>query len=138
MVFLEKSAAYRRVSPLESVPMAKPVLTAPVFLAPMRAFVRSTPGLQPAMTPSVVANRKTLEPDLPFSETSKPVPLVLKTMPVGEPCAGTGLSVGLAGMLTTRGTTWVCGPEVLYNVLVPLPWLATQNGLVGPATSPQA
>src|SRR5689334_18158070 len=113
--------------------MARPVYTAPGLVAPMTAWVPSTVGLQPEMVPSVVANRKTLEPVLPCAVTSKPVRAMLKTSPVGEPCAGSGLSVGLAGMWTTNPKTWTCGCEVLYSVLVPVPWFDTQNGVVGPA-----
>src|ERR1044071_564941 len=104
----------------------------------MMARVPSTEGLQPEIVPSVVANMKTLEPVLPFAVTLKPVPAMLKTSPVGEPCSGKGLSAGLAGILTTSPSTCTCGCEVLYSVLVPLPWVEIQNGLVPLAVSPQA
>jgi hypothetical protein len=52
------------------------------------------------MVPSTVSNRKTLEPVLPFSDTSNPVPLMLKTVPVGEPRAEV---VEPGGTLTTSG-----------------------------------
>src|SRR6516165_5211403 len=97
----------------------------------MMAWVGSTLGLQPEMVPSVVANRKTLEPVLPFSDTLNPVPLVLKTVPVGEPCGELG------GMLTTNGRGVTGEVEVSYRVLVPVPSLPTHHSPVGLAASPQ-
>src|SRR5687768_6315981 len=104
--------------------------------APMMALVRSTPGFQPEMVPSAVLNRKTLEPVLPSSSvTLNPAPLSLKTMPVGE--SGKMPPPGLPGTSTTNGLTDTCGAEVLYRVLVPVPWLAIHQLLVGPAAKPQ-
>src|SRR5215207_4012651 len=102
----------------------------------MMALFRSTPGLQPETVPSAVLNRKTLEPVLPSSSvTLKPVPLPLKTMPVGESRKMAG--PGLGGTSTTNGLIATVGAEVSYRVLVPVPWLATHQGPVALGARPQ-
>src|SRR5687768_11818166 len=102
----------------------------------MMALFRSTAGLQPEIVPSALLNRKTLEPVLPSSSvTLNPVPLLLKTMPVGE--SGKMPPPGFCGTSTTSGLTVTGELEVLYRVLVPVPWLATHQLLVGPAARPQ-
>src|SRR3989337_1877700 len=98
----------------------------------MMALFRSTRGFQPEMVPSAVLNRKTLEPVLPSSSvTLNPAPLLLKTIPVGE--SGKMLELGFCGTSTTNGLTATAELEVLYRVLVPVPWLAIHQLLVGPA-----
>src|SRR3954451_25461579 len=100
------------------------------------ALVRSTPGLQPEMVPSAVPTTNTLEPLLPSSSvTLNPVPLLLKTIPVGE--SGKMPPPGLGGTSTTSGLMVTDGLEALYRVLVPVPWLAIHQLLVGPAARPQ-
>src|SRR5690348_165746 len=100
------------------------------------AWVRSTPGLQPEMVPSTESNRNTLDPLLPLAETTKPLPAVLKTVPVGVPCGASGC-VGLGGMVTTSGfpAGWAW-PWPLYSVLSPVPSSDTQNGLPELAVRP--
>src|SRR5436190_17682985 len=75
---------------------------------------------------------KTLEKNVPFSETLKP-PLPLKITPVGAAVVPAGLPVG-AGMVTVSGTFT---PPPLYSVDTPVPLSATHQGVVGPCTNPQ-
>src|ERR1700684_231721 len=133
MLPLAKSAAYSRVARWEPLAMARPRSIAPWLVASMIAWVASTRGLQPEMVPSTVANRKTLEPVLPFSETSNPF-VGLKTTPVGVPC---GEFAELDGVLTTSEVGVTPEAEVLYTVLVPVLGLATHQSPVGPAARPQ-
>src|SRR6516162_7637504 len=124
---LAKSAAYSRVCPVAVWAMARPVKTAPGTVAPTMALFLFTFGFQPEMVPSSPANRKKLVPDADPSEMVKPVPPVLKTVPVGLP-----LTLSGPGMLTTSGVAlgfWGVGwgwgtPWPLYSVAVPVTWLA--------------
>src|SRR5215831_15913696 len=97
--------------------------------------VGSTPGFQPTMVPSSVANRKTAGAVcVPSVILNAPLPrAMLNTVPVGVPLAPVG-SPG-AGMLTTNG----CGmPAVSKRVDTPALLSATQNGpLVGASEMPQ-
>src|SRR5688500_9253566 len=97
------------------------------------ASFTSTVGFQPEMVPSAVANRKMLEVFSPAR--LNPAPLSLKTIPVGE--LAKMPPSGLPGTLTTNGLTVTVGLEVLYRVLVAVPWLAIHQLLVGPAAIPQ-
>src|SRR5579864_200985 len=74
------------------------------------ACVASTFGFQPAMVPSSVANRKTLDPDAPPLETVKVVSgvKVLNVVPSGDPTAPAP-DDGAAGMVTTVGVPGGCG-----------------------------
>src|SRR5438445_8273030 len=98
------------------------------------AWVPSTLGAQPAITPSSVAKMKRLPPGAPpFKLTGKLVAALtgLNTMPVGLPPVF-ALGVGIC----TTSDSGV--PLPLYNVEVPLPLLATHTGPVGLKAIPQA
>src|SRR5712692_5410691 len=89
----------------------------------MVALKPPTPGFQPRMVPSSVANRKrALAVRVPMV-TLKSDAVVLKTVPVGVPPVG---EVG-AGIVTTRGTVL---PSPRYNVETPALLSDTQIGLV--------
>src|SRR3954453_9673394 len=98
------------------------------------AWPASTAGLQPAMVPSRVANRRVLGADTPLAEMTNPGPL-LKTTPVGVPWPGPAAA---GGTLMTRGDPdgWAW-PAPLYRGLLPEPELAMTNGPLGPSASPQ-
>src|SRR2546426_8235547 len=97
---LWKSAAYSRL-PLPPALSASPLYTAPVAteLSITRiAWVASTLGAHPAMTPSSVAKMNRLGPETPLLETTKPVD-ALNTMPVGAPFP---LALAGGGIFTMR------------------------------------
>src|SRR5712691_6899772 len=86
--------------------IARPLYTAPSaafgicdLSTAMKAWVKLTPGLHPAIVPSSVAKMKRLDPDLVPSVTMKSVGTPLKTTPVGVPPV---IEPG-DGMLTTSG-----------------------------------
>src|SRR6516164_6842875 len=112
--------------------MARPVKTEPGWFTLTMALFLFTEKFQPEMVPSRPSKRKLAEPDADPSETLKPVPLVLKTMPVGAPLVllGPG-TLTISGLPGGKGTPWP-----VYRVLVPVLLLATQNGPPGGATSP--
>src|SRR5207253_9201819 len=102
-----KFAAMRKVA-AAAVTSARTVYTTPTLPArsatverstAMIPLTRSTVGLQPTIVPSSVAKRNRLEPEVPFSETTKPDPVGLKTVPVGVPIAPFPADGG-AGMAT--------------------------------------
>src|SRR5687767_11946984 len=91
----------------------------------MTAWVRSTLGAHPVMTPSSVTKMKRLGPDSPPLLTMKLLD-ALKTMPVGEPPPSVFPG---DGMFTTNGFAL---PSPSYNVDTPESASATQtlpNGL---------
>src|SRR5436305_1932804 len=101
-----------------------------------------TPGFQPTMVPSSVANRKMAEVFGLPGVRSKAVlfgpKAVSKAVPVGVPLFPVG-SPGV-GMLTTSGPFGGggCGwPWPLYRVDTPALLSETQKGLVGLAVRPQ-
>src|SRR4029077_17654500 len=100
---------------------ARPLYTAPALPAgsvtverstAMIPLTRSTLGLQPTIVPSSVANRNRLEPEAPFSDTTKPDPVELKTVPVGAPTApapadgGAGMFTAFNGAFGCSGVGW--------------------------------
>src|SRR5713226_1420670 len=96
------------------------------------AWVRSTLRFQPDIVPSSVAKMNRLGPDIPFSETTKPLG-PLKTLPVGAAVVPAGLPAG-GGIVTTSGTAV---PSPLYKVATPAPLSDTHQGLVGLCDRPQ-
>src|SRR6266511_3587149 len=82
-----------------------------------------TPGFQPRIVPSSLANRNSAGPDaVPLETTKLEVPL--KTAPVGPP--------------PTRTSSGIFAPAALYRVDRSVPLSATHQGVVGPAVRPQA
>src|SRR5690242_18838404 len=83
---------------------------------------------QAAMVPPSVSKMNT---DFTPGETSKPVAVLLNTMPVG---AAGGAPPGGGGMVTCRPSF---APAPLYSVDRPVSALLTQKGPVGERASPQ-
>src|SRR5437763_745887 len=99
------------------------------------AWVTSTAGLQPAMVPSRVANRRVLGADTPFAEMTNPV-VPLKTTPVGVP--GPPRVPADGGTLMTSGVPdGRARPAPEYRGTLPEPALARANGPAGPSVRPQ-
>src|SRR6266853_2589452 len=104
--------------PAVPVTSARPLYTAPTLPAAsvtverstaMIALARSTVGLQPTIVPPSVAKRKRLGPEAPCSETTKPDPVPLNTVPVGAPTApfpadgGAGTATAFTGAFACSG-----------------------------------
>src|ERR1700737_110975 len=86
----------------------------------MIPLARSTFGLQPTIVPSSVAKRNRLDPEAPFSDTTKPDPVGLKTVPVGAPTApfpadgGAGMATAFSGGLAWSGIGWPAPPRGVW------------------------
>src|SRR5215472_11892632 len=96
--------------------------------------VPSTPGFQPEIVPSFVAQMKRAGADaVELLTTKSTVPL--DTMPVGLEVCPAGAAAGL-GMDTT-GRTVESTAVMSYDVETPVPLSATTNGLVVDAAMTQ-